>query len=102
MFNAFHAALLLLMLEAVDTELVFTISLKRSTQNLQLSTSLPADYPIFHPDSDQITASRRRGAGSGHLDFCGGSGIAARHCCLRVIGKMAFRMQRRFFKAKWF
>src|SRR6185437_731589 len=34
-----HAALLLLMLEAVSTDLVFTISLKRSTQNLQLSTS---------------------------------------------------------------
>ena len=28
-------------------DLVFTISLKRSTQNLQLSTSWPADYPIF-------------------------------------------------------
>src|SRR6516164_3161544 len=41
-----HAALLLLMLEAVTTDLVFTISLKRSTQNLQLSTSSPADYPI--------------------------------------------------------
>src|SRR6201987_1031311 len=35
-----HAALLLLMLEAVTTDLVFTISLKRSTQNLQLSTTL--------------------------------------------------------------
>jgi len=34
-----HAALLLLMLEAVTKDLVFTISLKRSTQNLQLSTS---------------------------------------------------------------
>src|SRR5450759_1962770 len=33
------AALLLLMLEAVTTDLVSTISLKRSTQNLQLSTS---------------------------------------------------------------
>src|SRR6266436_2754969 len=42
-----HAALLLLMLEAVTADLVFTISLKRSTQNLQLSTSSPADYPIF-------------------------------------------------------
>ena len=42
-----HAALLLLMLEAVNADLVFTISLKRSTQNLQLSTSSPADYPIF-------------------------------------------------------
>src|SRR6266568_338668 len=34
-------------LEAVHTDLVFTISLKRSTQNLQLSTSSPADYPIY-------------------------------------------------------
>jgi hypothetical protein len=42
-----HAALLLLMLEAVTADLVFTISLKRSTQNLQLSTTSPADYPIF-------------------------------------------------------
>jgi hypothetical protein len=37
------------MLEAVSTDLVFTISLKRSTQNLQLSTSSPADYPIYAP-----------------------------------------------------
>jgi hypothetical protein len=43
--------LLLLMLEAVHTDLVFTISLKRSTQNLQLSTSSPADYPIFRGDT---------------------------------------------------
>jgi hypothetical protein len=35
------------MLEAVTADLVFTISLKRSTQNLQLSTSWPADYRIF-------------------------------------------------------
>jgi len=42
-----HAALLLLMLEAANADLVFTISLKRSTLNLQLSTSWPADYPIF-------------------------------------------------------
>jgi hypothetical protein len=40
------------MLEAVDTDLVFTISLKRSTQNLPLSTSSPADYPIFWPKAD--------------------------------------------------
>jgi len=32
---------------AIDTNLVFTISLKRSTQILQVSTSSPADYPIF-------------------------------------------------------
>src|SRR5271169_3112671 len=42
-----HAALLLLMLEAVHTDLVSTISLRRSTQNLQLSTSRSADYPIY-------------------------------------------------------
>jgi hypothetical protein len=46
-----HAALLLLMLEAADADLVFTISLKRSTPNLQLSTSWPADYPISSPES---------------------------------------------------
>src|SRR6202022_4953903 len=40
-----HAALLLLMLEAVTTDLVFTISLKRSTQNLQLSTSWAGRFP---------------------------------------------------------
>jgi hypothetical protein len=42
-----HAALLLLMLEAVATDLVSTISLKRSTQNLQRTKRRPADYPIF-------------------------------------------------------
>jgi hypothetical protein len=41
-----HAALLLLMLEAANARPRFTISLKRSTQNLQL----PADYPIFGSD----------------------------------------------------
>src|SRR5271163_2713478 len=40
-----RAALLLLMLEAVTTDLVFTISLKRSTQNLQLSTSWAGRLP---------------------------------------------------------
>jgi hypothetical protein len=30
----------------------FTISLKRSTQNLQLSTSWPADYPIYRGIAD--------------------------------------------------
>jgi hypothetical protein len=43
-----HAALLILMLEArYNGDLVFTISLKRSTQTLQLSTTTPADYPIY-------------------------------------------------------
>ena len=40
------------MLEAVHTDLVFTISLKRSTQNLQLSTSTQADYPIYRGIAD--------------------------------------------------
>ena len=35
------------MLEAANADLVFTISLKRSTLNLQLSTSSSADYPIY-------------------------------------------------------
>jgi hypothetical protein len=35
------------MLEAANARPRFTISLKRSTQNSQLSTSAPADYPIF-------------------------------------------------------
>jgi hypothetical protein len=39
-----HAALLL-MLEAVTTNLVFTISLKRSTLNIQLSTSWAGRLP---------------------------------------------------------
>jgi hypothetical protein len=42
------------MLEAVTADLVFTISLKRSTQNLQLSTSSPADYPIFRGIADMV------------------------------------------------
>src|SRR4029450_10479172 len=55
-----HAALLLLMLEAVHTDLVFTISLKRSTQNLQLSTSSPADYPIFGSRAERLLPSKSR------------------------------------------
>jgi hypothetical protein len=35
------------MLEAAKARPRFTISLKRSTQNLQLSTSWSADYPIY-------------------------------------------------------
>jgi hypothetical protein len=35
------------MLEAVNHGPRFTISLKRSTQNLQLSTTTPADYRIY-------------------------------------------------------
>src|SRR5208337_1216312 len=52
-----HAALLLLMLEAVNTDLVSTISLKCSTQNLQLSTSWSADYPIFRGCSQLVDAT---------------------------------------------
>jgi hypothetical protein len=47
------------MLEAVPTDLVFTISLKRSTQNLQLSTSSPADYPIFGPKPTKVRRSKK-------------------------------------------
>jgi hypothetical protein len=47
------------MLEAVTADLVFTISLKRSTQNLQLSTSWPADYPIFDPNFGRNAVSQR-------------------------------------------
>src|SRR5664280_3324633 len=57
-----HAALLLLMLEAVTTNLVSTISLKRSTQNLQLSTSWPADYPIFGSLADKPSRAK--------IEFC--------------------------------
>jgi hypothetical protein len=42
-----HVALLLLMLEAVNADLVSTISQKRNTPDLQLSTTWPADYPIY-------------------------------------------------------
>jgi hypothetical protein len=39
------------MLEAITTDLVFTISLKRSTQNLQLSTSWSGRLPhLFGED----------------------------------------------------
>src|SRR3954469_13115793 len=52
-----HAALLLLMLEAVHTDLVFTISLKRSTQNLQLSTSCrPITPSLGEPEMSGRTA----------------------------------------------
>src|SRR5262245_12013630 len=51
-----HAALLLLMLEAANARPRFTISLKRSTQNLQLSTSSPADYPILGSSADFAAA----------------------------------------------
>ena len=46
------------MLEAVQPNLVSTISLKRSTQNLQLSTSSPADYPIFEDDPGRRAAAK--------------------------------------------
>jgi hypothetical protein len=45
------------MFEAVRTDLVFTIGLKRSTQNLQLSTSSPADCPIFEEDPGRRSAA---------------------------------------------
>jgi hypothetical protein len=39
------------MLEAAKARPRFTISLKRSTQNRQLSTSWPADYPIYRSNN---------------------------------------------------
>jgi hypothetical protein len=39
------------MLEAVFTDLVFTISPKRSTPNFSDIHKLPADYPIFREKS---------------------------------------------------
>jgi hypothetical protein len=44
-----HAALLLLMLEAVTTDLVFTISLKRSTQNSSAIHRLAGRLPHLSP-----------------------------------------------------
>src|SRR6266566_4841805 len=56
-----HAALLLLMLEAMFTDLVFTISPKRSTQNLQLSTSCRPITPSFgHSRRARQALSARR------------------------------------------
>jgi hypothetical protein len=46
-----HAALLLLMFEAVTTDLVFTISLKRSTKIFSYAQAGSADYPIFTPNN---------------------------------------------------
>ena len=57
------------MLEAIFTDLVFTISLKRSTQNLQLSTSWPADYPIFAaPTPEAVNAFHTAALKSGGRD----------------------------------
>ena len=42
------------MLEAACADLVFTISLKRSTQNLQLSTSCRPITPSFSPGADVV------------------------------------------------
>jgi hypothetical protein len=61
-----HAALLLLMLEAANARPRFTISLKRSTQNLQLSTSSLADYPIFDAANGQAILLNK--SGSSDLD----------------------------------
>jgi hypothetical protein len=54
----------LLMLEAAHADLLFTISLKRSTQNLDLSTTTPADHPIFQGGKADIFYRRPRGAGA--------------------------------------
>jgi hypothetical protein len=46
------------MLEAVTTDLVFTISLKRSTQNLQLSTSWAGRLPHLCPGISDVNLFR--------------------------------------------
>src|SRR6202041_1829936 len=53
-----HAALLLLMLEAANARPRFTISLKRSTQNLQLSTSRRPTTPSFDAVDGSSTGTR--------------------------------------------
>src|SRR4029077_3247459 len=60
-----HAALLLLMFEAVTTDLVFTISLKRSTKNLQLSTSWAGRLPHLMGWSRRAPAPPAIEAGKG-------------------------------------
>src|SRR5450759_4673613 len=64
------AARLLLMLEAVTTDLVFTISLKRSTQNIQLSTSCRPITPSIGGITDIVRdwreMDRSRMTQSGH------------------------------------
>jgi hypothetical protein len=56
-----RAALLLLMLEAVTTNLVSTISLKRSTQNLQLSTSWAGRLPHLMAQSGHSSGNSGNG-----------------------------------------
>ena len=51
-----HAALLLLMLEAVHTNLVFTISSEAQHPKSSAIHRLPADYPIYAPDCARIGA----------------------------------------------
>src|ERR1700751_2547173 len=58
-----HAALLLLMLEAASARPRFTISLKRSTQNLQLSTSRRPITPSLPLGSRRIAVSQQRLSG---------------------------------------
>jgi hypothetical protein len=63
-----------LMLEAAaNANLVSTISQKRNTPFLQLSTSGPADYPIFH----RQRASRPRHAGVTEQSSVNGVEISA-------------------------
>jgi hypothetical protein len=72
-----HAALLLLMLEAAQCEPRFTISLKRSTQNLQLSTRTPADYSIYRINSGQTAPSGLTGSAA----FDPSLPIGSEFCC---------------------
>ena len=61
------------MLEAVTTDLVFTISLKRSTQNLQLSTSWVGRLPHLSAGKAGVPAAQPHRAefGTGRTNRAG-------------------------------
>src|SRR6266446_4513156 len=87
-----HAALLLLMLEAVNADLVFTISLKRSTHYSQLSTSCWPITPSFAKSRTFpfVVMIRLGLARSGHpRDAIGAVDGRARRSCLTRSGVAA-------------
>ena len=60
------------MLEAANADLVFTISLKRSTPILLLSTNSPADYPIY------LKLSSRKHLAAGQIPAVRGNNVVHR------------------------
>jgi hypothetical protein len=73
------------MLEAAQCEPRFTISLKRSTQNLQLSTRTPADYSIYRINSEQTAPSGL--TGSAAIDPIADGPLSARNRYVRAAKK---------------